>query len=131
MIIKRLLEHKKIWFGLATSWTVLIFILCLAKMNDLPSLGVKGMDKYVHFTFHFVFTFLWAIVVKSRFSTISNKKILNIILISLVMGITIEVLQENFTTTRKADILDVMANLTGAISAGILISFFENKKIIN
>lgn len=131
MIIKRLLEHKKIWFGLATSWTVLIFILCLAKMNDLPSLGVKGMDKYVHFTFHFVFTFLWAIVVKSRFSTISNKKILNIILISLVMGITIEVLQENFTTTRKADILDVMANLTGAISAGILISFFENKKIID
>ena len=131
MIIKRLLEHKKIWFGLATSWTVLIFILCLAKLNDLPSLGVKGMDKYVHFTFHFVFTFLWAIVVKSRFSTISNKKILNIILISLVMGITIEVLQENFTTTRKADILDVMANLTGAISAGILISFFENKKIIN
>ncbi len=131
MIIKRLLEHKKIWFGLATSWTVLIFILCLAKLNDLPSLGVKGMDKYVHFTFHFVFTFLWAIVVKSRFATISNKKILNIILISLVMGITIEILQENFTTTRKADILDVMANLTGAISAGILISFFENKKIIN
>jgi len=131
MIIKRLLEHKKIWFGLATSWTVLIFILCLAKLNNLPSLGVKGMDKYVHFTFHFVFTFLWAIVVKSRFATISNKKILNIILISLVMGITIEILQENFTTTRKADILDVMANLTGAISAGILISFFENKKIIN
>jgi len=131
MIIKRLLEHKKIWFGLATSWTVLIFILCLAKLNNLPSLGVKGMDKYVHFTFHFVFTFLWAIVVKSRFATISNKKILNIILISLVMGITIEILQENFTTTRKADILDVIANLTGAISAGILISFFENKKIIN
>ena len=131
MIKKRLLEHKKIWFGLATSWTVLIFILCLAKLNNLPSLGVKGMDKYVHFTFHFVFTFLWAIVVKSRFATISNKKILNIILISLVMGITIEILQENFTTTRKADILDVMANLTGAISAGILISFFENKKIIN
>lgn len=125
------MEHKKIWFGLATSWTVLIFILCLAKLNNLPSLGVKGMDKYVHFTFHFVFTFLWAIVVKSRFATISNKKILNIILISLVMGITIEILQENFTTTRKADILDVMANLTGAISAGILISFFENKKIIN
>jgi VanZ family protein len=100
-------------------------------MNDLPSLGIKGMDKYVHFTFHFVFTVLWAIVVKSRFATISNKKILNIILISLVMGITIEILQENFTTTRKADILDVMANLTGAISAGILMSFFENKKIIN
>ena len=131
MIIKRLLEHKKIWFGLATSWTVLIFILCLAKLNNLPSLGVKGMDKYVHFTFHFVFTFLWAIVVKSRSATISNKKILNIILISLVMGITIEILQENFTTTRKADILDVIANLTGAIYAGILISFFENKKIIN
>lgn len=125
------MEHKKIWFGLATSWTVLIFILCLAKLNNLPSLGVKGMDKYVHFTFHFVFTFLWAIVVKSRSATISNKKILNIILISLVMGITIEILQENFTTTRKADILDVIANLTGAISAGILISFFENKKIIN
>lgn len=131
MIIKRLLEHKKIWFGLATSWTVLVFVLCLAKMNDLPSLGVKGMDKYVHFTFHFVFTMLWAIVVKSRLKKVSNKKIRNIILISLIMGITIEILQEYFTTTRKADILDVIANLTGAISAGILIGFFENKKIIN
>ena len=67
-------------------------------MNDLPSLGVKGMDKYVHFIFHFVFTVLWAIVVKSQYATISNKKILNIILISLVMGITIEILQERYNT---------------------------------
>ena len=48
--------------------------------------------------------------------------IVKIIVISLIYGIVIEFLQEECTTTRHADVFDVLANFAGAIMAlGIFI----------
>lgn len=41
-------------------------------------------------------------------------------LLAITYGIVIEVLQEKFTLTRKADFNDVIANIIGVISAVIL-----------
>jgi len=45
------------------------------------------------------------------------KPLLISFLLSFGFGISIEILQELFTTTRHADLFDVLANLTGATIA--------------
>lgn len=122
---------KKTIFSLAIGWTVLIAVLCLVKFTDLPSFGVSGADKYVHFTFHFVFTILWGFYswLKSNEKRIS--KIVIVLIISLCFGILIEILQETCTTTRHADIFDVLANFTGATFALVLFVLIKKQKTAN
>lgn len=86
----------------------------------MPSIGISGIDKYVHGTLHFVFTLLWFLYRKNE-STNPKQLVLNVIGMSLVYGILIEVAQEFLTVSRKADMLDVAANASGAVAAGILI----------
>ena len=106
----------------------MVAFLCLVKLNNLPSFGVSGADKYVHFTFHFVFTLLWGYYFFLKQNKLESKKIGIIILISLSYGILIEFLQEVFTTTRHADIFDVLANLTGATMAYLLFVLLKRHK---
>lgn len=122
---KHLLVLKKSVFGLATFWTLSIAFLCLVKFNDLPSFGVSGMDKYVHFIFHFVFTLLWSVYFSLVFSKIEGKLLSKILLASLLYGIALEFLQNEFTATRKADVYDVIANFTGALVATIVMIAFS------
>lgn len=126
MPTKYLLVLKKILFSLAAGWTLLIAFLCLASLSNLPTFGVSGLDKYVHFTFHFVFTMLWGFYSALKHSKIEINKIGVIIAISLFYGIVIEFLQELFTKTRHADIMDVLANFTGA-SAAIVVFILIKK----
>ncbi len=122
---------KKIILGIAIFWTFLIAVLCLVQFNDLPSFAVTGMDKYVHFTFHFVFTFLWSVCFCSLLKDITFKTVFNVFFISVSYGILIEFLQGAFTKTRKADIMDVLANASGALIAIIallLYKYFRQKK---
>ena len=44
---------------------------------------------------------------------------------SIFFGIAIEIAQALFTTTRKGDLVDVLANLSGAILAVCIILFFN------
>ncbi|WP_235921991.1 VanZ family protein [Flavobacterium phycosphaerae] len=106
---------------MALGWTVLIAVLCLIKFGKLPAIPVKEADKYVHFTFHFVFTLLWGNYVWLKNKSTELKLIVKVFIVSLLYGILIEFLQETLTTTRHADIYDVMANATGAATA---IGFF-------
>lgn len=117
MPTKYLLVLKKILFSLAVGWTLLIAFLCLDSLSNLPTIGISGIDKYVHFTFHFVFTMLWGFYSILKYNSIQISKIGIIIAISLFYGIVIEFSQELFTKTRHADIMDVLANFTGAFAA--------------
>lgn len=117
MPINNLLVLKKTVFGLALCWTVLIAFLCLIKFGKLPAVPVNGADKYVHFAFHFVFTLLWGHYVWMKNNTAELKLIVKVMVVSILYGILIEFLQETLTTTRHADIYDVLANTTGATTA--------------
>lgn len=119
---------KNTILSLAIGWTFLILALCLVKFNDLPSLKVSGVDKYVHFTFHFTFTLLWGLYLGLRFGKIQRTRLVYIVLISLGYGILIEILQEAFTQTRHADVMDVLANLTGAITAFLVLILFKPRQ---
>lgn len=113
MHIKTLLGHKKTWLWLALCWTLLVMILCLVSFNKLPTVKLSGVDKYVHVTFHFVFTVLWF----GYFKDNSKNVLLKVFVASLFYGILIEIMQQLFTQTRKADIQDVAANSLGAALA--------------
>lgn len=129
MIIKNLLAHKNLWLAFAIIWTSIIFILCLIDSGDLPSIKLKvdGFDKVVHFSFHFIFTLLWIIYFYSSIQGNNKRKIRNVILSSFFFGVLIEILQGCFTTTRNADILDVVANSLGALTSGIVMYFILNR----
>ena len=128
MITDNSLVLKKTIFGLAIGWTVLIAVLCLVKFSKLPSFGISGIDKYVHFTFHFVFTMLWGFYLWLKQNEIMLNKIVTIIVISLSYGILIEISQKMFTTTRHADIFDVLANFIGATFALALFVLIKKEK---
>lgn len=140
--IKNLLAHKYFYLWLAEIWTLLIAYLCLTSAKDLPNveiinkMGLQSIDKYVHFTLHFVFSTLWFQYLKNKDSN-KNKPLqvmlAKVLLASFVYGALIEIAQSLFTTTRQGDILDVMANTSGAIVAiGILFlrfSYFKKEKV--
>ncbi len=131
MLTNNSLVLKKAAFGLAIGWTVLIAVLCLVKFNDLPSFGVSGADKYVHFTLHFVFTILWGFYSFKKRNEIALNKIATIFVISFCYGILIEILQETCTATRHADLIDVIANGAGATMALVLFVLIKKRKTAN
>lgn len=122
---------KKATFSLAVGWTLLIAVLCLVKFTDLPSIGVSGADKYVHFTLHFVFTVLWGYYLWLKLNEIALTKIIFVVTSSLCYGILIEILQETLTKTRRADIFDVVANFSGAVVALLLFVLIKRLKTAN
>ena len=130
--IKNLLGHKYFYLWLAEIWTLLIAFLCLVSFNNLPSVGIKSADKYVHFTFHFVFTVLWFLYLKRKNSDKNSTlktMLMKVFLASVIYGIFIEISQSLFTKTRHGDVLDLIANASGAIAA-VLVLFFINASSI-
>jgi len=118
--------RNKIYFWLALIWTFVIAVLCLVSFSDVPKVGLQDADKYVHFTFHFVFMWLWFLYFKSRRNELGNAKTLFLaFLLSFLYGISVEIMQGLFTATRKADLFDVLANTTGALTAVIAIVVYQ------
>lgn len=118
---------KQLYFWIAVFWTIIVSYLCLTSSNNIPQVSILYVDKLVHVFFHFVFTSLWILFFKTKI--INSKKFspfLTSFSLSVFFGITIEILQGFFTTTRSADIFDVFANITGA-SLAVLILFLYYK----
>ena len=121
---------KHIFLSAALIWTCSILFLCLASFSNLPDVGVKNADKYVHFTFHFVFVNLWFLYFNHKNTKNIIKLGLFIFISSVIFGVLIELAQRIFTTTRKADFLDILSNAIGAFCALtlLLIYYFANKR---
>ena len=108
---------KNAWLAAALVWTVAVVVLCLVSFNELPSIGGRQADKFAHFVFHFVFCALWIGYAHIAFPRAKVLPMAVIVFVSAsVFGIALEFAQEYFTQTRSADILDVAANATGALS---------------
>ena len=123
---------KKVFFLIALFWTGIILFFCLASFKDVPLESVSNIDKYVHTFFYFVFTSAWFLFLKKQMKNSSKIKLITIsFTLSVLFGIGIEMLQEFFTTTRHADIYDVLANTTGAILAVLIIVFIDRKQYLD
>lgn len=118
--MQRLSVHKNHYLVAAICWTLAIAVLCLVSFRELPSIGIGGADKYVHFILHFGYTLLWFLYFNKKNPNV-NKVLLKTMLSSVVYGILIEIAQGTFTATRQADVYDVLANSSGTVGAAIVI----------
>jgi VanZ family protein len=115
---------KNIFFWIALCWTGVIGFFCLVPSNDIPTVTIPNLDKLVHAFFHFVFTILWFLFFKKQVKKKNQLKLLVVaVCFSLLFGIGIEILQDKLTTTRSGDFFDVLANVTGAITAFVFVLF--------
>ncbi|HEY6143332.1 MAG TPA: VanZ family protein [Flavobacterium sp.] len=109
---------KKLFLYAALFWTGLILFFCLINANKLKDVTIPNFDKVIHVFLHFVFTALWFLFFKKKLDSSDGFRAMVIsIVFSFFFGILIELLQQYFTTTRSGDILDIVANLFGAILA--------------
>lgn len=92
--------------------------MCLDDSPNVPKITFQYKDKVVHFIFYFVFVYFWAKSLKNiRF----NYTVI-ILVLALLLGITIEFLQENFTINRTFDWYDILANSLGAIASFMFVN---------
>lgn len=114
--------RKQVLLCAALFWTGMILYFCLENAKNIPQINVLYIDKLIHVVFHFVFTALWFLYLKKKLVGSNYFQLLSFSLIgSFVFGIAIELMQQYFTTTRSADIFDILANLFGAFLAVITI----------
>lgn len=129
MLTKNLWVHNKIFLSLAIAWTFLIALLCLISFEKLPDVNIRipNADKVVHCAFHFGFTLLWFLYLQSsRPQSRYIAMVLVAVLMSLCYGALIEVLQQTFTNTRRADLKDILANVSGSLIAAVLAILLKN-----
>ncbi len=120
MLIKNLLEPKKPFFWIATIWTIIFTFMFLQGASSLPKVNINQIDKLFHAVFHCIFTSIWFLSFRIR--NIDNLK--KAFFFSIFYGILIEILQQLLTSTRKSDLLDILANIVGAIFAFFVIRYF-------
>lgn len=116
----------------ALLWTSIVSYFCLVQSSDLPVINIQNLDKCIHVFFHFVFTFVWFLFLYKQLKLDSIfKPLLTSFLLSFVFGIIIEMLQGLVTTTRSADVMDGVANVTGATLAVVLVIICSKYNILN
>jgi VanZ family protein len=104
----------------AIIWTGLIFILLVIPSEGIPNKGMLGLphiDKLAHVVLFGVFVWLWS----RNTSAQHARQAFRFFLISTSYGILMEFVQAGFTN-RAFEILDILADLSGAAIAWLLIS---------
>ena len=121
---------KQLYFWAVLLWSGVITFFCLAKFNNVPLGNVTNLDKVVHAFFYVVLTTLSFLFLKNRNSSVSTSRYLIFsFLFSVVFGIGIEIIQGYFTESRHADVLDVLANTSGAALSILLIVLFGLRRV--
>ncbi|SIQ23891.1 VanZ family protein [Maribacter ulvicola] len=93
--------------------------------NATSRFNIPHMDKVVHFTFYGVMVVLGYLAIsKHKEQRVGRSKLLwHIVLFAVLYGIIIEVLQHVATTDRHGDLLDALANSTGAMVGMLAVRF--------
>lgn len=111
-----------LYLFLALFWTYEVTYLSLFPIEPVSEswFNFPYMDKLGHFGFYFGFVFLWDLY----FKKIKLKKTLEYsFALAILYGIFMEVLQYIMPYERMFDVVDILANITGAIFAVICIKF--------
>ena len=111
---------NKSYIKITITWLITLTILSFIDFSDKEISTPENSDKIIHFLLYFILTFL---CIKSV-QMISLKKYLIISISCFIYGTIIEVFQELFTQTRKADALDVLANTLGILVAVVVSKYF-------
>ena len=106
----------------AVVYTGIITYLSLINLSgtSVSSWGVS--DKVLHAGAYFGMALVWLLYYVLNYQPTSFlRKIIWVCLFVMLFGILIEVLQKELTDYRELDVLDMVANTTGIILAGVLV----------
>jgi len=119
----------------ALLWTVFILILCTIKMPD--SIGgsgffFTGFDKVVHLGFFFVLTILlfFGKIQSQHNYSFRSYTILKIIVLTFILGASIELIQKYFFPYRSAEWWDLGCDMIG-VFMGVFGYVFLHKSNYN
>jgi VanZ family protein len=122
--------RKRLFFWIALCWAIIIAFFCLTSSNNIPTVTIPYVDKFVHAFFYFVFTSVLFLFLKKRMNSSDIIRPLVVsLLVSVFYGLVIELMQELFTMNRKAEVTDVVGNVSGALLAFFIIYYYDKKKV--
>ena len=128
MIIKHLLAHKSKAINVSLVYTVLLTFYCL-KQSPIPIELPSQSDKILHALAYFVFTIVWFLAFYFTLKLSRTKSFIYTFLFSVAFGVLIEILQQQLTTYREGDVLDVVANTFGTILALLLLKIIFKRPL--
>ncbi len=109
------------------AWIVLVTFLSLFNFSGLEELKdmhhrIPHFDKIAHFSVYLVATWLGCLYIRERTKgRIPMRCVFGYVGIAMfVYGVVIELLQSQLTLNRRAEFMDLLANLTG-ISLGLIL----------
>ena len=116
---------------LSILWAIFVVIMCEIPPIDTNKAGItffEGFDKLGHTGFFFVLTvFLFYGKIKEQSSySYRTITVLKILLVTLVLGVFIEILQLKVFTYRSAEWWDLFADMTG-VGMGIFSYIFLHR----
>src|SRR5664279_5086729 len=117
----RLLSHR---FP-SVIWTLIIFILLALPGMMLPNeqhFSIPHLDKLVHIVLFGSFVFLWSFYFSTKTENGNlRRKYLRITIIACLYGIGMELVQKYFIPNRDFDLLDIAADIAGAIGGYVVV----------
>lgn len=106
--------------------SIAILIGSLDDLDTIEKPTIFQYDKIIHFGAYLVLTLSWLLAFKQKLVFI--KGMLFVAAAVFIYGIIIEVLQSTIATNRQADLLDVLANFMGIVTATGFFKLFFAKK---
>ena len=124
--------NKRIWYSFIPSivWLLIIVVGSFMPSSNLPKVDVS--DKWIHFVFYAVFTFLLFIPVdaNTKNAKTSVKGLGIVFLVSTLIGLTVELIQHYFIEGRCGEGLDMLANTLGVIVALVVAQSLKRKGVL-
>lgn len=120
------------WLLLACTYTIVVFVISLIKINTSAEIKISHFDKLVHVGIYLLYTLVWFMCF-INYSVTQNyiKVVVKAAILALVTGVLIEVLQELNPNARSGDVKDVLANGVGVVIAVLLVLKFKNYHALN
>ena len=109
---------------------ILIIVGCFLPGNNLPKARMENLDKFIHTTLFFLFSFsaIIGFIKQNLFPKLHFDAVKYVVIISSSMAILTETIQYFFIPNRNFDFLDIAADLTGIILAFSFFLLVRGKK---
>ncbi len=124
-LIKNLSGPKNL-FIICVLYTIVITIFLLIPVSTGISTNLP-IDKLVHIVINAALIFLWLAYFFKKGLLTEQKAIITLLFLSIAYGIIIELCQEYFTTSRSADVFDVVANIVGCLTGLFIFKYLKFK----
>ena len=119
------MSNRIIIFSFSLFYTLVITVLSLVRLGNIPKLNTGFNDKIAHFLFYAILCLMWFL---SFYAFKVKRSLFAASAFSILFGIIIEIIQDQATVYRTAEVLDFLANTIGALAMTILI--YLKKEVI-